>query len=306
MRYDPNSDSQAFEAMREALARGANFWNGGEFYGTPEKNSLTLLKSYFTKYPEDADKVVLCIKGCLGKDFTPSGKPADVRASAENCVRLLGGTKKIDIFEPARVDKNTPIEETLGELMKLVQEGVIGGIGLSEAGSETLRRAVKVAKIEALETEVSLFEDQIFSRGTAATCAELGIPIVAYSPFARGFLTGQVKTPADLNFIQQRHPRYQGENFKKNMELAEKVKSIAQKESMTPAQYSLAWVAAQSEKPGMPLIIPLPGASSKDRVAENYDIKKIAFDQFKEVDEFLKTFETAGTRYPADHMAHLD
>ena len=242
----------------------------------------------------------------MGKDWAPTGKPADVRASVGNCVRLLGGTKKIDIFECARVDKNTPIEETMGELTKLVQEGVIGGIGISEAGSENLRRAAKVAKIEALETEVSLFEDQVFSRGIAATCAELKIPIVAYSPFARGFLTGQVKTPADLNFIQQRHPRYQGENFKKNMELAGKVKAIASKEGITSAQYSLAWVAAQGEKPGMPIMIPLPGATTKDRVAENYDIKKIDFDQFKEVDEFLKTFETAGTRYPADHMAHLD
>lgn len=292
--------------MRESLAKGANFWNGGEFYGTPENNSLTLLNRYFEKYPEDADKVVLSIKGCLGKDMHPSGKPADVRASVENCIRMLGGRKKIDIFESARVDKHTPIEETMGEFAKLIAEGKIGAVALSEASAATIRRAAKVHPIAAVETEVSLFEDQAFTRGIAATCVELGIPIVAYSPLGRGFLSGQVKSQADLNVMQQRMPRYQGENFDKNLELVKKVEEIAQTEKATPAQYALAWVAAQGEKKGMPLMIPIPGATTKERVAENFDIKKFKPDEFTQIDEFLKTFETAGTRYPEAMMSHLD
>ena len=292
--------------MREALRLGANFWNGGEFYGTPTQNSLTLLKSYFTQYPQDAEKVVLSIKGGLRPDMHPSGKAADVRASVENCIRLLGGTKNIDVFECARVDKATPIEETMAELTKLVAEGKIGGIALSEAGPETVRRAAKVAKIVALETEVSLFEGQVFERGTAKVCAELGIPVVAYSPFSRGFLTGQVKGPQDLNPVQQRFPRYQGENFGKNLELVEKVKGIAEKEGATAAQYSLAWIVAQGEKQGMPVFIPIPGATTEERVRENFEVKKFKPQEFGEVDDFLKTFEVAGTRYQVEQMGHLD
>ena len=292
--------------MRTALAHGANFWNGGEFYGTPENNSLTLLKAYFTEYPEDADKVVLSIKGCLSPDMRPQGKPEDVRRSVENCVKLLGGTKKIDIFEAARVDKDTPIEETMAEFNKLIQEGKIGAVALSEAGSETIRRAAKVAKIAAVETEVSIFEDQAFTTGVTQTCAELGIPIVAYSPFSRGFLTGQIKTPDDLAPNMRRFPRYQGENFNKNMELVGKVQEIAKKRGATTAQYSLAWVAAQSQGSGKALFIPIPGATTKERVTENFDIKNFKPEDFKEVDEYLKTFQVAGTRYPEMAMGQLN
>ncbi|KAI4151220.1 MAG: hypothetical protein LQ340_003628 [Diploschistes diacapsis] len=291
--------------MREALRLGANFWNGGEFYGPPDANSLQLLNRYFTQYPEDADKVVLSIKGCL-INFEPAGAPRDVRRSVENCVKLLDGKKKIDIFEPARVDKKVPIEETLGELKKLVEEGKIGGIGLSEVGPETIRRAAKVARIEGVETEVSLFEDQALTKGVAAACAEHGIPIIAYSPFSRGFLTGHVKNRDDLNMMQQRMPRFDEENFTKNLELVDKVQEIAKKHGATSAQYSLAWVAAQSEKDGMPLFVPIPGATTKERVAENFEIKKFKHQDFAQIDEFLKTFQVAGTRYPEAYMQHLE
>ena len=221
-------------------------------------------------------------------------------------MRLLAGTKKIDIFECARVDRDVPIEETMGELNKLVDEGLIGAIGLSEAGPDTIRRAAAVASIAAVETEVSLFEDQAFTRGTAAACAELGIPIVAYSPFGRGFLTGQVKGPGDLNFFQQRNPRYQGENFGRNMELVRKVEGLAGREGVSPAQYSLAWIAAQGEREGMPVMIPIPGATTVERVKENFDVKRIGYGEFGEIDGFLETWETAGLRYPAEHMDKLD
>jgi pyridoxine 4-dehydrogenase len=144
--------------MRAALENGMNFWNGGEFYGTPEYNSLVLLERYFEKYPEDADKVVLSIKGAAGPTGAgPDGSPEGVRRSVDNCLKLLNGRKKLDIFECARRDANTPLEVTLGVLDKeYVQTGKIGGISLSEVRASTVHEAVKITKIVACEVEVSL------------------------------------------------------------------------------------------------------------------------------------------------------
>jgi pyridoxine 4-dehydrogenase len=242
----------------------------------------------------------------LDSTLTPKGDPDSIRASVENCIRMIGGVKKIDIFESARVDPNTPIEVTVGELDKLVKEGKIGGIGLSEVGPETIRKAAKVAKIAAVETEVNLYEDNVFSQGIAAACAELNIPIVAYSPLGRGFLTGAIKTPDDLTDFHKRFPRFQGENFQKNLELADKVKKHAEEEGITAAQYSIAWVASRGKLPNMPLFIPIPGATTKARVTENLTIKNISLEKFKDIDEFVKTFEPAGTRYPEHGMKLLN
>jgi pyridoxine 4-dehydrogenase len=166
--------------MRAALKVGCNFWNGGEFYGTAEYNSLHLLQRYFTKYPEDADKVVLSIKGGVAPgEMRPDGSPKNIRRSIDYCNDLLAGTKKIDIFECARVDPNTPIEITLKELEKCVEEGKIGGIALSEVGAATIKKAVKVTKIVAVEVELSLWSTDIFQNGVATACAENDIMVVA-------------------------------------------------------------------------------------------------------------------------------
>ena len=181
--------------MKTALAEGANFWNGGEFYGPPDRNSLQLLNAYFTKYPEDADKVVLSIKGGADlKRLWPDGSEEGIKTSVENCLSLLGGKKKLDIFECARVDPATPIEETMKYLNKYVQEGKIGAISLSEVGAESIRRAAKVAKICAVELELSLSNPDVLTNGIAAACAENNIPIVAYSPLGRGLLVSSAMT----------------------------------------------------------------------------------------------------------------
>lgn len=145
--------------MRAALAKGMNFWNGGEFYGTEEYNSLVLLERYFKKYPEDADKVVLSIKGAAGvAGHGPDGSPEGVRRSVDNCLKLLNGRKKLDIFECARRDTNTPLEVTFGVLDKeYVQTGKIGGISLSEVKASTVHEAAKITKIVACEVELSLY-----------------------------------------------------------------------------------------------------------------------------------------------------
>ena len=177
-RKQPPSEEQSFKALRASLEAGANFWNAGEFYGTPEFNSLTLLNKYFTMYPEDAEKVVLSIKGGL-VNMKPNGTPEGVKTSIENCLRLLDGKKSIDIFECARVDKNTPIETTMKALEEFVKAGKIGGIALSEVSAESVKRAAKITKIVAVEVELSLWSTDILSNGVAAACAENNIPVVA-------------------------------------------------------------------------------------------------------------------------------
>jgi len=182
--------------MRTALTEGAVFWNGGELYGTPERNSLHLLAEYFTKYPDDASKVVLSIKGGTlpGSVIHDCGRE-NVRRSIDECLRVLDGKKFLDLFECARVDPNVPIEETIGYIAEYVKEGKVGGISLSEVSAKSIRRAHKVHPIAAVEVELSLWQTEILENGVAETCAELGIPIVAYSPLGRGFL---VSSPQPL------------------------------------------------------------------------------------------------------------
>lgn len=188
-RPEPQPFEDSFKAMKAALEHGANFWNGGELYGTPEKNSLHLLNAYFTKYPEDAEKVVISIKGGLKRgQLVPDGSPENVRRSIDECLRVLDGKCRLDLFECARVDPNVPVETTVGEIKKYIDAGKVGGLSLSEVSANTIRRVAKVCKIEAVEVEFSLFSLDILSNGIAETCAELGIPIIGYSPLSRGFL----------------------------------------------------------------------------------------------------------------------
>ena len=183
--------------MKTALTLGANAWNGGEFYGTPTRNSLHLLNEYFTKYPEDADKVVLSIKGGGQADGSPipDGSKQNVKRSIDECLKVLDGKKFLDLFECARVDPKTPIEETIGYIAEYVKAGKIGGISLSEVTGPTIRRAHKIHPISAVEIELSLWSTVPFENGTVSTCAELGIPIVAYSPLGRGFLVSYSVQP---------------------------------------------------------------------------------------------------------------
>ncbi len=176
----PLPEEQAFAAMHAALSENCNLWDGGEFYGpSPEINSLTLLKKYFDKYPEDAAKVVLNIKGALRPGMIPDGSPDFVRQSVERCVKLLGDNAKIDMFECARQDPNVPLQITLATLRELVKEGKIGGIALSEVNANTIREAAKTTKIMAVEVEISLFCTDSLTNGIVEACAEHGIPVIA-------------------------------------------------------------------------------------------------------------------------------
>lgn len=299
-RPNPAPDDQAFAAMKAALAASSNFWNGGEFYGPPDCNSLQLLNRYFTKYPEDAEKVVLNIKGSLDERLDPHGDEAFVRSSVENCINILNGKKKIDVFECARVDKNVPIETTISALAQLVREGKIGGIGLSECNAETIQRAAKVHPIASVEVELSLWEDTVLKNGVAETCADLGIPLVAYSPLGRGFLTGQIKRPEDIpeGDFRQTYPRFFPENFSRNLELVDRLNAMAEKKGCSSAQLALAWVKQLEQGKGMPTIIPIPGATTAARVEENMSIICLSSSELREIGKVLGSFKVSGHRYP--------
>ena len=180
--------------MRTSLASGTVTWNGGEFYGTPERNSLHLLNEYFTKYPGDADKVVLSIKGGAAPgQIVPDSTRANVARSIDESLKLLDGKKFLDLFECARLDGKTPLEETIETMADYVKAGKIGGISMSEVNAQTIRKAHAIHPISAVEVEFSLFSTEILTNGVMDACAELGITIVAYSPLGRGFL---VRVPA--------------------------------------------------------------------------------------------------------------
>ncbi|KAI1294535.1 aldo/keto reductase [Xylaria venustula] len=300
-RPQPCSQEQAFQAIREALQQGAIFWNGGEFYGTPEYNSLVLLDQYFEKFPEDADKVILSIKGGLNLATNqPDGSPEGTRRSIDNCIRQLNGRKKIDMFEFARRDQKADMKVAFEIIQKeYIDTGKIGGISLSEVRAETIHEAVKVAKIVACELELSLFANDILYNGVAEACAKYDIPIVAYSPIGRGFLAGKFKTVDDLQDSHLKSmPRFQPGNFEKNIELVHQVEELAKKKGCTPAQLAIGWVRALNRRPGMPKIIPIPGATTAERVKENMTVVELTDDEMAAIDKILDTFKPVGRRYP--------
>ncbi|KAL2263454.1 hypothetical protein VTK26DRAFT_6752 [Humicola hyalothermophila] len=298
-RENPPPLEQAFEAMRAALRNGMNFWNGGEFYGTPEYNSMTLLEKYFAKYPEDADKVVLSIKGGIGPDLKPDGSAANVRRSIDNVLRQLNGRKKLDIFECARRDPNVPMEETFAAMQEYIDKGLLGGVSLSEVSAATIHEAVKHVKVVAVEVELSLQSPDVLTNGVAEACAQYDIPLVAYSPIGRGILTGQLRTLEDIPPMLRSWPRFSPENFPHNLELVTYVRGLAERKGCTPAQLAISWTRNLSRRrPNLPLIIPIPGATTVARVDENAVYVELTDDEMREIQDRLDKFEVRGARYP--------
>ncbi|BCS23491.1 aldo/keto reductase family protein [Aspergillus puulaauensis] len=301
-RATPPSQEQAFETLRAALKNGCTLWNGGEFYGKPEYNSLVLLERYLEKYPDDASKFVLNIKGGMNlQTFTPDGSVEGTRRTLDDCIKQLNGRKKIDQFEFARRDQTVPMEVTFGVLNEYIEAGKLGGVALSEVRAETIHEAVKHTKVVAVEAELSLFETGPLENGVAAACAQYGIPLVAYSPISRGLLTGQIRKFDDLpaDSMQRKFPRFQPQNFEINMQLVAKVEELARAKGCTAAQLAINWVRSLSRRPGMPTIIPIPGATTAARVEENSKVIDLGDSELAQIDAILAKFTTAGERYPA-------
>ncbi|KAI9731660.1 MAG: Pyridoxine 4-dehydrogenase [Claussenomyces sp. TS43310] len=295
--------------MRASLAAGCNFWNVAIFYGTPEYNSMHLLERYFTKYPEDADKVVLSVKAGLNpQTFKPDGSVERTRNSITYCQKVLNGRKSIDILEMARVDRDTPLETTYKGLEECVKEGLIGGIGVSEMSAATLRKVAKITKIECCEVEISLWSTGIFTNGTAAACAENNIVVVGYSPIGRGILSGAIKSPEDIpaGDMRKTMPRFQPGAFEENLKLVAEVQKVAKEKGCTPAQLAISWVKHQSKLNGNPEIIPIPGASTAKRVQENSTDVSLSADELAKIQSILAKCEVVGGRYGGPGALYIE
>jgi aryl-alcohol dehydrogenase-like predicted oxidoreductase len=254
------------------------------------------------------DKVIIATKFGIIRTNNPqergiSGKPDYVRKACEASLRRLK-IETIDLYYQHRVDPNTPIEETVGAMAELVKEGKVRCIGLSEASSDTIRRAHKIHPITALQSEYSLWSRDP-EEGTLKTCRELGIGFVAYSPLGRGFLTGKIKRFEDLaaDDYRKNSPRFQGANFQKNLDLVKKIEEIAQELGCKPSQLALAWVMAQGQD-----IVPIPGTKRRKYLEENIGAAQIKLtpEILKRIDQVAPKGVAAGERYPTEMMSSVN
>jgi aryl-alcohol dehydrogenase-like predicted oxidoreductase len=231
-----------------------------------------------------------------------NGKPEYVRSACEASLKRLG-IEIIDLYYQHRVDQTVPIEETVGAMAELVKEGKVRFLGLSEASAETIRRASQIHPIAALQSEYSLWTRDPEDNGTLAACRELGISLVAYSPLGRGFLTGEIKRFEDLaaDDYRRHSPRFQGENFNKNLQLVEKIEEVARRKNCTAAQLALAWTFAQGED-----IVPIPGTKKRHRLEENVGAINVELtsEDLQEINEIAPN--VAGLRYPAEMMKSVN
>ncbi|KAI4096831.1 MAG: hypothetical protein L6R37_006907 [Teloschistes peruensis] len=300
------SDEQAFAVLTASLDNNATFWNGGELYGTPERNSLHLCATYFAAHPDAADRVILSIKGATGsKPMTIDGSRANIRRCIDNSLRILDGKKHLDIYEAARVDPNVPLEETISAIAEYVKEGKVGGIGLSEVDAATIRKAHSIHPIAAVEVELSLQSTDILTNGVATTCGELGIPIIAYSPLGRGLLTGDIKSAADLEPDDRRlhFPRFFPDALEKNAVMGAEVRKVAEAKGCTAAQVAIAWTRGWSGREEVGEVLPIPGATRVERVVENSKAVGLTEGEWEEV-EAIRKREVVGGRYP-DWIPHV-
>jgi len=299
--YGARDEQEALETIHRALDLGVTFLDTADMYG-PFTNEKLVARAISGR----RDEVQLAtkfgnVRGENGEWLGIRGDADYVRRACEASLARLG-VDHIDLYYQHRVDKSTEIEETVGTMGELVEAGKVRHIGLSEASSETIRRAHAVHPVTALQTEYSLWtrdpEDGIFP-----TVRELGIGFVAYSPLGRGFLSGRVTSPDDLepDDFRRRNPRFQGENFDRNLELVERVREIAEEKDVTPAQLALAWVLHQGDD-----IVPIPGTKRAHYLAENARAAEVELsdEDLARIEDAFPKGATSGERYP--DMSSID
>ena len=301
--YAGRDEKESIATLHRALELGVTFLDTADMYGP-----FTNEKLVGQAISDRRDQVILATKfgnvrseegGFLGVNGTPDY----VRQACDASLKRLG-VDVIDLYYQHRVDPNVPIEDTVGAMAELVQQGKVRYLGLSEAAPATIRRAHAVHPISALQTEYSLWsrdpEDEILP-----TLRELGIGFVPYSPLGRGFLSGQFTKPEDLpaDDYRRHSPRFQGENFYKNLELVDKVTTIAIQKGVTPSQLALAWLLAQGDD-----IVPIPGTKRRKYLEENVAATEITLtpDELSQIEAAAPKGSAAGDRYPAQHMSAVN
>jgi aryl-alcohol dehydrogenase-like predicted oxidoreductase len=299
--YGGREEAESVATLLHAIERGVTLIDSADMYG---KGANEELVGRVIRESGKRDQVVLATKfgntwDAAGNRGPVNGRPDYVRQAADASLKRLG-LDHIDLYYQHRVDPNVPIEDTVGAMAELVDQGKVRHLGLSEAGPATIRRAHAVHPIAALQTEYSLWsrepEDELLG-----LCKELGIGFVPYSPLGRGFLTGQIKTPDDLDADDWRrqNPRFQGENFFRNTDLVGEVRKLADAKGCTPAQLALAWVLAQGDH-----IVPIPGTKRRAYLDENLGAADVVLsrEDCAEIDRILPADAFAGTRYPEAGM----
>jgi aryl-alcohol dehydrogenase-like predicted oxidoreductase len=299
--YGATDESESIATIHRALELGVTFLDTADMYGHGDNEELV-----GRAIEGRREEVVLATKFGVVRDREDprrrglSGRPEYVHQAIDASLRRLG-TDHVDLYFQHRVDPETPIEETVGAMGELVQAGKVRFLGLSEAGPETLRRAVDTHPIAALQSELSLWTRDVAAE-VLPVARELGVGLVAYSPIGRGFLSGAIKSVEELadDDFRRHSPRFQGENFERNLELLRLVEELAAEQACTPAQLALAWVLAQGDD-----VVPIPGTKRRSRLEENVAALEVELsaDSLRRIGEALP--ETAGDRYDETGMRSL-
>ena len=303
--YGPGDEKESIATLERALDLGITFWDTSDVYG-PHTNEELLGRVLQGR----RDKVFLATKFGIVRDPNDptargaNGRPDYVRKSIDASLRRLK-TDHVDLYYQHRVDRNVPIEETVGAMADLVKEGKVRHLGLSEAGAETIRRAAKVHPITALQSEYSLWTRDPETTGSLAACRDNGISLVAYSPLGRGFLTGAITKPEDFaeDDYRRTNPRFTGENFTKNLAIVEKVKQFAADKGCTAGQLALAWVLAKGDD-----IVPIPGTKRVKYLEENAGAADVTLSasEVAEIDAVFPADSAAGSRYLPHMMGSIN
>jgi aryl-alcohol dehydrogenase-like predicted oxidoreductase len=302
--YGPRDEAESVATIHRALELGVTLLDTADMYG-PFTNEELLGRALEGR----RDQVVLATKCGIVRSATDpkvrgvDGTPGYIRAACEASLRRLR-VEVVDLYQLHRVDPKTPVEESVGAMADLVKAGKVRAIGLSEASAATLRRAHAVHPLASVQTEYSLWTRDV-EDDVLGVCCELGIGFLAYSPLGRGFLTGQIKRFEDLaaDDFRRVSPRFQGENFQKNLDLVAKVESLAAERGATASQLALAWVLAQGD-----FIVPIPGTKRRRYLEENVGAEaiKLSQDDLRRLDEVMPKGAAAGLRYPEAAMSSVN